>query len=129
VLLCDGQGIAHQRSFGIASHLGILTGLPSVGCAKSRLVGRHHEPEANRGAISPLFYKKQRIGSVVRTRAHVKPVYISVGHMLNLVTAEKLILACSVGFRLPEPIRLADQLVGMEKRKRCSKVRMISRMV
>jgi len=118
VLICDGQGIAHQRGFGIACHLGVLTGLPSVGCAKSRLVGRYREPGADRGAISPLIQKNQRVGSVVRTRTHIKPVYVSVGHKLDLEAAERLILCCSVGYRLPEPIRLADQLVGAEKRKR-----------
>jgi deoxyribonuclease V len=122
VLLCDGQGIAHQRSFGIACHLGVLTGLPSVGCAKSRLVGQYQEPGVERRSISPLLYKNQRIGSVVRTRAHVRPVYISVGHKLDLVTAEKLILNCTVGYRLPEPVRLADQLVGTEKRKRLTRL-------
>jgi deoxyribonuclease V len=118
VLICDGQGIAHQRSFGIACHLGVLTGLPSVGCAKSRLVGRYREPGADQGAISPLIHRNQRVGSVVRTRTHVKPVFVSVGHMLDLNAAERLILSCSVGYRLPEPIRLADLLVGAEKRKR-----------
>ncbi len=129
MLLCDGQGIAHQRNFGLACHLGFLTGLPAVGCAKSRLVGQYEEPGTERGAISPLIYKNKRIGSIVRTRAHVKPVFVSVGHKLDLVTAEKLILDCSVGYRLPEPIRLADQLVGTEKRKRRSKVRRTQRMV
>jgi deoxyribonuclease V len=118
VLICDGQGIAHQRRFGIACHIGVLAGLPAVGCAKSRLIGRYREPGAERGEISPLLYKNKRIGSVVRTRAHVKPVFISVGHKLDLVTTEKIILGCSVGYRLPEPTRLADQLVGAEKRKR-----------
>jgi len=118
VLICDGQGIAHQRGFGIACHLGVLTGLPSVGCAKSRLVGCYREPGADRGAISPLIHRNQRVGSVVRTKAHVKPVYVSVGHKLDLEAAERLILSCSVDYRLPEAIRLADQLVGAEKRKR-----------
>ncbi len=128
VLLCDGQGIAHQRNFGIACHLGVLTGLPSIGCAKSRLVGRYQEPGADRGRSSPLIHRNQRVGSLVRTRAHVKPVYISVGHKLDLVTAEKIILDCSVGYRLPEPIRLADQLVGTEKRKRQFRVPVPRRM-
>ena len=122
VLICDGQGIAHQRGFGIACHLGVLTGLPSVGCAKSRLIGKYLEPGTDRGAISPLIHRNQRVGSVVRTRTHVKPVFVSVGHMLDLNAAERLILSCSVGYRLPEPIRLADLLVGAQKRKRQSRV-------
>lgn len=117
VLLCDGQGIAHPRGFGIACHLGVLTGLPTVGCAKSRLVGQFQEPGPTRGAISPLMAENQRIGSVVRTRTHVKPVFVSVGHKVNLVSAEQLILACTGRYRLPEPTRLADRLVGAVKKQ------------
>jgi deoxyribonuclease V len=117
VLICDGQGIAHQRRFGIACHVGIITGLPTVGCAKSRLVGRFRAPGPQRGSISPLFAGNQRIGSVVRTRTDVKPVFVSVGHKVDLACAEQLILACTGRYRLPEPTRLADRLVGSVKKQ------------
>jgi len=117
VLICDGQGIAHQRRFGIACHLGIITGLPTVGCAKSRLVGHFREPGPQRGSVSPLNADHQRIGSVVRTRTDVKPVFVSIGHKMDLTSAEQLILACTGRYRLPEPTRLADRLVGTIKKQ------------
>jgi deoxyribonuclease V len=117
ILICDGQGIAHPRCFGIACHVGIITGLPTIGCAKSRLFGRFREPGPERGSISPLIADNQRIGSVVRTRTDVKPVFISLGHKMDLAGAEQLILACTGRYRLPEPTRLADQLVGAIKKQ------------
>jgi deoxyribonuclease V len=116
VLLCDGQGIAHPRRLGIACHLGLVTGLPAIGCAKSRLIGAHEEPARQKGSIVPLFDNEERIGSVVRTRDGVRPVYVSIGHRIDLSTAEQLVLSCAIRFRLPEPIRLADQLVGAARR-------------
>jgi len=117
VLVCDGQGIAHPRRFGIACHVGILTGLPTVGCAKSRLVGTFREPGPQRGSISSLNVDHQRIGSVVRTRTDVKPVFVSIGHKMDLQAAEQLILACTGRYRLPEPTRLADRLVAAIKKQ------------
>jgi deoxyribonuclease V len=117
VLICDGQGIAHPRRFGIACHVGILTGLPTVGCAKSRLVGKFREPGPQRGSISSLNVDHERIGSVVRTRTDVKPVFVSIGHKMDLQAAEKLILTCSGRYRLPEPTRLADRLVATIKKQ------------
>jgi deoxyribonuclease V len=116
VLLCDGQGIAHPRRLGIASHLGLLTGLPAIGCAKSRLIGTFREPAPQKGGTSPLLDGDERIGSVVRTREGVKCVFVSIGHRIDLPTAEQVVLACAIRFRLPEPTRLADQLVGAAKR-------------
>ncbi|MEW6518180.1 MAG: deoxyribonuclease V [Thermodesulfobacteriota bacterium] len=116
VLMCDGQGIAHPRRLGIASHLGLLAGLPAVGCAKSRLIGVHAEPARQKGSITPLVDHGERIGSVVRTRDGVRPVFVSMGHLIDLPAAEQLVLACAVRFRLPEPTRLADQLAGAAKR-------------
>lgn len=118
VLLCDGQGIAHPRRLGIASHLGLLTGLPAIGCAKSRLIGTFREPAPAKGSIAPLLDGNERIGSVVRTREGVRCVFVSIGHRIDLPTAEQVVLACAVRFRLPEPTRLADQLVGAVKRHR-----------
>jgi deoxyribonuclease V len=115
VLLCDGQGIAHPRRFGIASHLGVLCGLPAVGCAKSRLVGRHDEPAARRGSRAPLRDKDEVIGTVLRTQTGVRPVYVSIGHRIGLAFAEALVLDCALKYRLPEPTRLADRLVATAK--------------
>ncbi len=115
VVLCDGQGIAHPRRFGIAAHLGVITGIPAVGCAKSRLMGRHEAPELKRGASVPLLDRGEVIGRVVCTRDGVKPVYVSPGHLADLAGAERLVLDCGAGYRLPEPVRLADRLVARFK--------------
>ncbi|MGO8675408.1 MAG: deoxyribonuclease V [Limisphaerales bacterium] len=115
-LMCDGQGIAHPRRFGIASHLGVLCGLPSIGCAKSRLVGAHDEPPARRGGRAPLLDKDEVIGTVLRTQDGIRPVYVSIGHRLDLASAEALVLACTLKYRLPEPTRLADRLVAEAKK-------------
>lgn len=116
-LMCDGHGLAHPRRFGIACHLGVVAGIPSVGCAKSRLVGIHREPGPRRGARAPLVHEGERVGTVLRTRDNVRPVYASIGHRVDLATAEKLILDSGQGYRLPEPTRLADQLVARAKRE------------
>lgn len=116
VLLCDGHGLAHPRRFGLACHLGVLTGIPAVGCAKSVLVGAHGEVDSPRGSEGPLEHRGERIGTVLRTRDRVRPVFVSIGHRMDLESAVGLVLACAIGFRLPEPIRRADRLVS-EARK------------
>ncbi|MCX8108213.1 MAG: deoxyribonuclease V [Verrucomicrobiae bacterium] len=116
LLICDGQGIAHPRRFGIASHVGVLTGLPSIGCAKSRLIGNAVEPGKQRGSTSPLIDRGEEIGAVLRTKTGSKPVYVSVGHMIDLKSAVEIVLALASGHRLPEPTRLADKLVALAKR-------------
>jgi len=110
VLMCDGQGIAHPRRIGIASHLGLVLDLPAIGVAKSRLIGTHEEPGPNRGDWTPLLDGGDLIGAVVRTRANVRPVFVSIGHRVSLETAIAIVLACTRRFRLPEPIRAADRL-------------------
>jgi deoxyribonuclease V len=115
-ILCDGQGIAHPRRLGMASHLGLITGLPTVGCAKSRLCGTHREPGKNRGAVAPLMDGDERIGAVLRTRDGVRPVYVSPGHLTDHDSSIAWVLACSAGYRLPEPTRLADRLVARYKK-------------
>jgi deoxyribonuclease V len=117
-LLCDGHGLAHPRRFGIACHLGVLTDLPAVGCAKSRLVGDCEAVGEDRRARSPLQHHGEVIGSVLRTRTGVNPVFVSVGHRIDLAAAEQLVLDCTEGYRLPEPTRLADKLVAQVKRQR-----------
>ena len=120
VVLCDGQGIAHPRRFGVACHLGVETGLPTVGVGKSRLCGTHREPGRDKGSTEPLIDQEEKIGMVVRTRTGVRPLYVSVGHRVRLNTAVELVLACTSRYRLPEPIRAADKLAGQSSAK-CSR--------
>jgi deoxyribonuclease V len=116
VIMCDGHGIAHPRLCGIAAHLGVLMQMPSLGCGKSRLVGTYQEPGLMRGDKSALLFKNQRIGTVLRSKNNVKPLFISVGNQLSLAQAEQLALQCFAGYRLPEPTRLADKLVAEAKK-------------
>lgn len=111
VLLYDGHGRAHPRRFGVACHVGVLTDLPAIGCAKSRLIGSHDAPGIARGSTAPLIDSGDVIGSVVRTQDRINPVFVSIGHRMDLQTAEAIVLACATRYRLPEPIRLADHLV------------------
>lgn len=112
IILCDGQGIAHPRRFGIASHLGVLLDVPTIGVAKTRLVGRHAEPPDVKGAWTPLLDGEETIGAVLRTRAGVKPLYVSIGHRVSLKTAIALTLACTTRYRLPETTRQAHRLTS-----------------
>jgi deoxyribonuclease V len=107
LLIVDGQGYAHPRRMGIACHIGILLDHPTIGCAKSRLVGAHQEPDMERGCHTWLCDGEEIIGVVLRTRSRVKPLYISVGHRVSLDTAIAWILRCCTRYRLPEPIRCA----------------------
>jgi deoxyribonuclease V len=111
-LIVDGQGRAHPRRLGIACHLGLLLDLATVGCAKSRLIGEHAEPGRRRGAHVRLLDAGELIGRVVRTRDDVRPVYVSVGHHIDLDSAVRLVLGTTRGFRLPEPTRQAHILAG-----------------
>lgn len=112
LLLCDGQGIAHPRRFGIACHLGVLCGLPAIGVAKTRLIGRHRDLPEERGAWVPLEDKGETIGAVLRTRKGVAPLYISPGHRVSLETAIRFVLACAPRYRLPETTRRAHNLAS-----------------
>lgn len=110
LIMADGQGIAHPRRLGIASHLGLWLDIPTIGCAKSLLVG-HYQPVGEAiGDWSPLQDKEETIGAVLRTRAKVKPMFISPGHKISLESSIKFVLACGRGYRLPETTRLADKL-------------------
>lgn len=113
LLLFDGQGLAHPRRFGIACHIGVLTGLPSIGVAKSRLAGHPGAPlPAERGAWVPLVDRDEVVGALVRTRSGVKPVYVSIGHRVSLETAIAYTLACTTRYRLPETTRAAHKLAS-----------------
>ena len=112
LLLCDGQGIAHPRRMGIASHLGLLVDLPAIGVAKTRLCGMHEEPPNQRGAWTPLRAGNEIIGAVLRTRPGVNPLYISPGHRISLATAVEFVMACCTRYRLPETTRHAHRLAS-----------------
>ena len=118
VIVCDGHGFAHPRRMGIACHVGLLTGIPTLGVGKTRLVGEHDEPGATRGSATPLIHRDEVIGTVLRTRDDVRPVYVSIGHRIELADATRLTLAAARGFRLPEPTRRADRAVAAFKRAR-----------
>ncbi|MEU8081058.1 endonuclease V [Catellatospora citrea] len=110
VLVCDGYGVAHPRRFGLACHVGVLTGLPTFGVAKTPFTSAHAEPGPVRGDWSPLTEGDEVLGRVLRTQPRVKPVFVSVGHRVDLATATALTLALAPRFRLPETTRHADQL-------------------
>ncbi len=109
VLLCDAQGRAHPRRLGLASHLGVILNHPTIGCAKTRLVGTFADLPESQGAVAPLLDRGEVIGAVVRTRAHVRPVYVSVGHRITLDEAVDIVVHLA-HYRVPEPLRMADAL-------------------
>jgi len=117
LLIFDGQGLAHPRHFGIASHVGMILDKPSIGCAKSRLWGSHHEPPNEVGSYAHLYDGEEIIGAVLRTKTGVQPVYVSIGHKIDLPTAIQFVLSCCRGYRLPEPIRFAHRVAEGEKMK------------
>jgi deoxyribonuclease V len=112
MLLCDGQGIAHPRRLGIASHLGILLDLPTIGVGKSRLLGSYEEPGEEKGAWQPLYDKGEEIGCVLRSRSRVKPLFVSPGHRVSLASARQWVMQCVTRYRLPETTRWAHRLAS-----------------
>lgn len=117
IILFDGQGTAHPHGMGIASHIGVLLDIPSIGCAKSRLVGDYEEPGNTKGDLSELIHNKKTIGAVLRTRDNVKPLFISPGHLIDLKGALDIVINCTGGYRVPEPIRRADLISKRLKRE------------
>jgi deoxyribonuclease V len=116
-VILDGHGHAHPRFFGVATHVGLWLGLPTVGCAKKRLVGEESLPGNDRGDRAPLRYRGRVVGAVLRTRPGVKPVYVSRGYLSDLETSVRLVLRCVKEYRLPEPVRTADRIVGAMRRE------------
>lgn len=114
LIICDGQGLAHPRRFGLACHLGIATGLPTIGCAKTRLVGHYHSLGQPRGSTAALLLDEEVLGQAVRMQAGINPVFVSVGHRVSLATACHWVLRCAPTYRLPETTRAADHLVNQE---------------
>lgn len=119
-VLFDGQGIAHPRGVGLASHLGLLMDLPAVGCAKRRLVGHHERPGDQRGEWTSLIHEGRQVGAVLRTRERVKPLYVSQGHRVSLPSALALVLSCCRGCRVPEPVRQAHLAVNRLRLERAA---------
>ncbi|MFL6230258.1 MAG: deoxyribonuclease V [Pyrinomonadaceae bacterium] len=117
-VMFDGQGIAHPRRIGIASHVGLMLDRPTFGCAKSVLVGKYEEPDEERGSWSPMIDPKngETVGAAVRTKTRTHPIYVSPGHLIDLDGAIKLTLACDGGYRQPEPTRRAHHLVNALRR-------------
>ncbi|MHA2609520.1 MAG: endonuclease V [bacterium JZ-2024 1] len=109
VILVDAHGRAHPRRFGAASHLGVLLDVPTIGCAKTRLVGEYEEPPAGRGGFSFLSHRNEKIGVVLRTQTGAEPVFLSVGHKVDLESATSFVLLCAKNSRIPEPLRIAHQ--------------------
>jgi deoxyribonuclease V len=121
VVLFDGQGIAHPRGAGIASYLGVVLGVPAIGCAKSRLIGEFDEPGKTRGDRAYLYRtgeRRTRIGAVVRTRTGVKPVFVSPGHLVDIDSAVEIVLGCVSAYRIPEPLRRADHISRRIKKEK-----------
>lgn len=112
LILVDGQGLAHPRRFGIACHLGVLTGIPTIGAAKSRLTGTFEDPGIERGNWTPLLDKEEIIGAVLRTRRGTRPLFVSLGHRVGLESAKEWVLRCTPRYRLPETTRLAHRLAS-----------------
>ncbi len=116
LILCDGQGYAHPRRFGLACHLGVLTEIPTIGVAKSRLIGTYGRVPQSKGRWTHLMDGDEIIGAVLRTRKGVKPVFVSIGHRVSLDTAVELVMQCVTRYRLPETTRAADRLASTESR-------------
>ena len=117
LILIDGHGRAHPRRFGIASHIGVLLDKPTVGCAKSLLVGQHAEPGRKRDSTAPLWFQGERVGEVLRTRDNVKPIYVTVGYRISLASAVEFVKQCCDGYRIPKPTREADHYVRELRRE------------
>lgn len=112
VFIFDGMGRIHPRKMGIATHMGLWLEHPTIGCGKTHFVGKYDQPAPEKGSYTPLFYKKEQLGVVLRTRDKVKPVYISVGHLIDLDSAIELVMACTPKYRLPTPVREAHIAAG-----------------
>ncbi|MGE6607377.1 deoxyribonuclease V [Halomonas sp. NPDC076908] len=118
LVMVDGQGIAHPRRLGVAAHLGLWLDLPTIGIAKSRLYGKHAEVGEQRGDVTPLYAGSETIGVVLRSRAKVKPVYVSPGHRITLETSLEWVMRCLGRTKLPEPTRLADRLASRRDQRK-----------
>ncbi|MBW2562406.1 MAG: deoxyribonuclease V [Deltaproteobacteria bacterium] len=119
IIIFDGQGIAHPRGIGLASHMGLFLDTPSIGCGKTRLIGSYDEPGDEPGDHSPLVHKGEMMGAVVRTKRNVKPLFVSQGHKIGLEKAVEVTLSSCRGYRLPEPTRRAHLAAGELRLRQC----------
>lgn len=117
VILIDGHGIAHPLSFGIASHIGVLLDIPTIGCAKSKLLGEYKEPDKERGSFSYLYHNGEIIGAVLRTKDKVKPIFVSPGHLIDILSSIKIVLKSTTLYRIPEPLRRAHHVATLSRNK------------
>ncbi len=117
IILFDGQGIAHPKGLGIASHIGVVLNVPTIGCAKSRLIGTYKEPGSQKGDWSFLQYHDKIIGAVLRSKDNVKPLFVSPGNRIDIKGSIKIVLACALKYRIPEPLRKADFISKKMKRE------------
>lgn len=115
LILCDGQGLAHPRRLGLASHLGLLLDIPTIGVAKSLFIGKHEPVPLTKGSWKSLIDKEEIIGVALRSRTNVKPIYVSIGHRISLPTAIDYVMGCLTKYRLPETTRWADKLASHKK--------------
>lgn len=115
LILCDGQGFAHPRRFGLACHLGVLLDIPTIGVAKSLFIGSHESLPLAKGSWQPLIDKEETIGVALRSRTKVKPIYVSIGHKISLPTAIDYVMGCLTKYRLPETTRWADKLASQKE--------------
>lgn len=121
LVMFDGQGYAHPRRCGLATFVGVQLDVPAIGVGKSRLIGTHEAPAEQAGATTPLMDEDEQIGVVLRTQDNVRPIYVSIGHRVDLKTAVKVVMACSTRYRIPEPTRNADREVSLLKRSMMGK--------
>ncbi|MEM7594407.1 MAG: deoxyribonuclease V [Cyanobacteria bacterium P01_A01_bin.83] len=115
LILCDGQGLAHPRRLGLASHLGLLLDIPTIGVAKSLFIGKHEPVPTVKGSWQPLIDREETVGVALRSRTNVKPIYVSIGHKISLPTAISYVMGCITKYRLPETTRWADKLASHKK--------------
>jgi deoxyribonuclease V len=123
IILFDGQGIAHPRKAGLACALGITLDKPTIGCAKTRLIGEYTDPDKTKGSASPLFYNNEIVGFVLRTKDNTNPIFVSPGHKVSLATAKQIALACCIKYRIPEPLRYAHTFSKSNKQGKIKPLR------
>ena len=117
IVIFDGQGIAHPRRLGLASHMGILLNIPAIGCAKTRLIGEYEPVGCEKGSMSDLFYRSEIVGKVLRSKTGINPLFVSPGHRIGIESAARMVLSCCKNYRLPEPTRIAHNKVNEFRRK------------
>jgi deoxyribonuclease V len=115
LIIFDGHGIAHPRSLGIASHIGVLLDIPTIGCAKEILCGEYKEPGKIKGDFEYIYMSKKKVGVILRTRNYTKPVFVSPGHRVGIIQAKDIVLRCCLKYRIPEPLREAHRLTRIKK--------------